>query len=29
LLLDGKCYAEGSYEEFEHASDKNIKQFFE
>ncbi len=29
LLLDGKCYAEGSYEEFEHASDENIKQFFE
>jgi phospholipid/cholesterol/gamma-HCH transport system ATP-binding protein len=29
LLLDGKCYAEGSYEEFENASDEKIKQFFE
>jgi phospholipid/cholesterol/gamma-HCH transport system ATP-binding protein len=29
LLLDGKCYAEGTYEEFEQASDENIKQFFE
>jgi phospholipid/cholesterol/gamma-HCH transport system ATP-binding protein len=29
LLLDGKCYAEGTYEEFEHATDENIKQFFE
>jgi len=29
LLLDGKCYAEGSFEEFEQASDENIKQFFE
>jgi phospholipid/cholesterol/gamma-HCH transport system ATP-binding protein len=29
LLLDGKCYAEGTFEEFEHASDENIKQFFE
>lgn len=29
LLLDGKCYAQGTFEEFEHASDENIKQFFE
>ncbi|GAB2984140.1 ABC transporter ATP-binding protein [Mucilaginibacter puniceus] len=29
LLLDGKCYAEGTYQEFEHSTDKNIRQFFE
>ncbi|NHA03383.1 ATP-binding cassette domain-containing protein [Mucilaginibacter sp. HC2] len=29
LLLDGKCYAEGSYQELEEAADENIKQFFE
>ena len=29
LLLDGKCYAEGKYKEFEQSADKNIKQFFE
>ena len=29
LLLDGKCYAQGTFEEFEHATDENIKQFFE
>ena len=29
LLLDGKCYATGTYEEFEHSSDEKIKQFFE
>lgn len=29
LLLDGKCYAEGSYQDFERSEDKNIKQFFE
>jgi phospholipid/cholesterol/gamma-HCH transport system ATP-binding protein len=29
LLLDGKCYAQGTYQEFEQASDENIKQFFE
>ncbi|MFA6245845.1 MAG: ATP-binding cassette domain-containing protein [Mucilaginibacter sp.] len=29
LLLDGKCYAQGKYEEFEQSADKNIKQFFE
>lgn len=29
LLLDGKCYAEGKYAEFERSADKNIKQFFE
>ena len=29
LLLEGKCYAEGKYAEFEHSTDKNIKQFLE
>jgi len=29
LLLDGKCYAEGSYNDFEKSADINIKQFFE
>lgn len=29
LLLDGKCYAEGTYQEFERSTDKNIRQFFE
>lgn len=29
LLLDGKCYAQGKYAEFESSEDKNIKQFFE
>jgi phospholipid/cholesterol/gamma-HCH transport system ATP-binding protein len=29
LLLEGKCYSEGTYEEFERSTDKNIKQFFE
>lgn len=29
LLLDGKCYAEGTYADFKKSSDKNIKQFFE
>ncbi|SDP96931.1 phospholipid/cholesterol/gamma-HCH transport system ATP-binding protein [Mucilaginibacter sp. OK268] len=29
LLLDGKCYAEGTYRELEEAADENIKQFFE
>jgi phospholipid/cholesterol/gamma-HCH transport system ATP-binding protein len=29
LLLDGKCYAVGTYEEFENSSDEKIKQFFE
>jgi len=29
LLLDGKCYAQGKYKEFEQSTDKNIKQFFE
>jgi phospholipid/cholesterol/gamma-HCH transport system ATP-binding protein len=29
LLLEGKCYALGSYEEFEQSPDKNIKQFFQ
>jgi phospholipid/cholesterol/gamma-HCH transport system ATP-binding protein len=29
LLLDGKCYAKGTYKEFRKSEDKNIKQFFE
>ncbi|MGZ3755536.1 MAG: ABC transporter ATP-binding protein [Mucilaginibacter sp.] len=29
LLLDGKCYAQGRYEDFEQSADTNIKQFFE
>lgn len=29
LLLNGKCYAEGTYKEFRESEDKNIKQFFE
>jgi phospholipid/cholesterol/gamma-HCH transport system ATP-binding protein len=29
LLLDGKCYTEGSYQELEHSEDEKIRQFFE
>ncbi len=29
LLLDGKCYTQGTYEELKQSTDKNIKQFFE
>ena len=29
LLLEGKCYAAGTYEEFENSSDEKIKQFFQ
>ena len=29
LLLDGMCYAEGTYNELEHSEDEKIKQFFE
>jgi len=29
LLLDGKCYAQGTYQEFESSDDENIKQFFD
>ncbi|AWH87044.1 ABC transporter ATP-binding protein [Flavobacterium album] len=29
LLLNGKCYAEGTYREFRESQDRNIKQFFE
>lgn len=29
LLLDGKCYAQGTYQEFKRSADHNIKQFFE
>lgn len=29
LLLEGKCYATGSYSDFKKSEDSNIKQFFE
>ena len=29
LLLDGKCYMHGTYDELEHSDDENVKQFFE
>jgi phospholipid/cholesterol/gamma-HCH transport system ATP-binding protein len=29
LLLDGKSYCEGTFNELEGANDENIKQFFE
>ena len=29
LLLEGKCYIEGTFEELQHSSDPNVKQFFE
>jgi phospholipid/cholesterol/gamma-HCH transport system ATP-binding protein len=29
LLLDGKCYAVGGFEDFERSADEKIKQFFE
>jgi phospholipid/cholesterol/gamma-HCH transport system ATP-binding protein len=29
VLIDGKCYAEGTYEELENSNDIKIKQFFE
>ena len=29
LLLDGRCYALGTFKEFRKSDDKNIKQFFE
>jgi len=29
LLLEGKCYIEGTYEELQQSTDQNIKQFFE
>jgi phospholipid/cholesterol/gamma-HCH transport system ATP-binding protein len=29
LLLEGKCYATGSYTDFKRSEDSNIKQFFE
>lgn len=29
LLLEGKCYAQGKYAEFERSTDQHIKQFFE
>lgn len=29
LLMNGRCYAEGSFEELKRSTDKNLKQFFE
>jgi phospholipid/cholesterol/gamma-HCH transport system ATP-binding protein len=29
VLVDGVCYAEGSYEELQRSNDKKVKQFFE
>ena len=29
LLLEGKCYIEGTFEELQQSSDPNVKQFFE
>jgi phospholipid/cholesterol/gamma-HCH transport system ATP-binding protein len=29
MLIDGKCYAEGSFEELEKSDDPKVKQFFE
>lgn len=29
LLLDGRCYIEGTFAELEHSGDNNVKQFFE
>ena len=29
MLIDGKCYAEGTYEELQRSNDVKIKQFFE
>ncbi|MBI4947537.1 MAG: ATP-binding cassette domain-containing protein [Bacteroidetes bacterium] len=29
VLINGKCYAEGTYDELKNSNDKNIKQFFD
>ena len=29
MLIDGICYASGTYEELSHSNDKKIKQFFD
>ncbi len=29
MLIDGKCYATGTYNELEHSTDTRVKQFFE
>lgn len=29
LIHNGRCYAEGTYKDFRHSKDENIKQFFE
>lgn len=29
VLIDGKCYAQGTYEELQHSKDEQVRQFFE
>jgi len=29
MLIDGKCYAEGTFEELKNNNDPKVKQFFE
>jgi phospholipid/cholesterol/gamma-HCH transport system ATP-binding protein len=29
ILVDGTCYAQGTYEELQKSNDKKVKQFFE
>jgi phospholipid/cholesterol/gamma-HCH transport system ATP-binding protein len=29
VLVDGKCYAQGTYEDLQRSNDKRVKQFFE
>ena len=29
VLIGGKCYAEGTYDDLKNSNDKNIKQFFD
>jgi phospholipid/cholesterol/gamma-HCH transport system ATP-binding protein len=29
MLIDGKCYAEGTYDELKKMTDPKIKEFFE
>jgi ABC-type transporter Mla maintaining outer membrane lipid asymmetry ATPase subunit MlaF len=29
MLIDGKCYAEGTYDELKKVNDQKVKEFFE
>lgn len=29
MLIEGRCYAEGTYEQLQHSTDENIRKFFE